>query len=163
PPAAKRPDNATLTAFVAALETRLDEAAAKNPNPGRRPFQRMNRAEYARAIHDLLDLDVDVNAFLPTDTISHSFDNIADVQAFSPTLTTGYLRAASQISRIAVGDPKAIAAPVTYQIPSTEGQRRHVEGTPFGTRGGTAIVHTFPADGEYIFEITFYGGGTGEL
>ena len=82
---------------------------ASNPNPGWRPFQRLNRAEYARAVRDLLGFDVDVNSFLPPDTISSGFDNIADVQNFSPTLMEGYLRAASQISRLAVGDRNASA------------------------------------------------------
>src|SRR5438105_15111524 len=83
-------------AFAAALESKIDAAAALHPNPGRRTFQRLNRAEYARAVRDLLDIDVDVNAFLPPDTMSHGFDNIADVQSFSPTLMEGYLRAASK-------------------------------------------------------------------
>ena len=83
PPAgAKRPEEATITAFAASLEGRIDRAAALTPNPGARPFQRLNRAEYARAVKDLLDVDVDVTAYLPPDTISHSFDNVADVQGF---------------------------------------------------------------------------------
>ena len=79
PPAgSKRPDVATLEALTTALEGRMDEFASVNPNPGFRPSQRLNRAEYARAIKDLLGLDVDVTAFLAADTISHGFDNVAD-------------------------------------------------------------------------------------
>jgi len=163
PPAARRPDAEAVKAFVTALETHIDEAAAKQPNPGRRTFQRLNRAEYVRAIRDLLALDADVDAFLPSDTISSGFDNIADVQSFSATLMTGYLRAASQISRLAVGDPHATPTPTTYNIPRTQGQMRHVEGTPAGTRGGLSVVHVFPADGDYTFKLTFFTGGTGEL
>ena len=98
PPGARRPEGDVLTQFVTALETRVDAAAAANPNPGHRTFQRLNRAEYARSIRELLDLDVDVNAFLPPDTMSAGFDNIADVQGVSPTLLEGYLRAAAKIS-----------------------------------------------------------------
>src|SRR5204863_5591275 len=98
PPGARRPDAAVVHALVDAMEARLDKAAALNPNPGWRPFQRLNRAEYGRAIHDLLGIDVDVTSFLPPDTLSSGFDNISDVQSFSPTLMEGYLRAASQIS-----------------------------------------------------------------
>ena len=106
PPAgARRPDAATLQMLTTALETKVDNIAALHPNPGRRPFQRLNRAEYAAAVHDLLDLDVDVSAYLPPDTISKGFDNVADVQTFSPALMDGYLRAASQISRLARGRP----------------------------------------------------------
>jgi mono/diheme cytochrome c family protein len=156
PPGARRPDAATLTAFVESLETRLDRAAALNPNPGRRPFQRMNRAEYARAIASLLDLDVDVAPYLPPDTISHGFDNVADVQSLSPTLMEGYLRAASQISRLAIGDRNASATSTTYKIGRTMSQMRHIEGTPIGTRGGTAVTHVFPADGDYVFKVALH-------
>ena len=163
PSAPRRPDTSTLRAFAATLEARMDAAAAGHPNPGRRTFQRLNRAEYKQTMADLLDLEVDVEAFLPPDTLSSGFDNIADVQSFSPTLMQGYLRAASHISRLAVGDVHATPVPVTYQIPRTEGQLRHVEGTPVGTRGGISFVHVFPADGDYVFTLSFFGAGSGEL
>src|SRR3982751_456946 len=98
PPSARRPDADTIHQFVRALESKMDAAFAANPNPGWRPFQRLNRAEYQRALKDLLGIDVDVTAYLPPDTISKGFDNVADVQSFSPTLMESYLRAASQIS-----------------------------------------------------------------
>jgi len=164
PPAgAKRPDAATLTALTSALESRMDEFAAVNPNPGFRPSQRLNRAEYARAIKDLLGLDVDVTAFLPADTISHGFDNVADSQRLSPTLLEGYLRAASQISRLAVGDRAATASSATFKTSRTASQHRHVEGTPVGTRGGMAVTHVFPADGTYTFRMMLHAGPTGQL
>ena len=109
PVGARRPDAATIAALVNAFETRIDRAAALNPNPGWRPSQRLNRAEYQRAVKDLLAVDVDVNAYLPADTLSDGFDNIADSQTISSTLMEGYLRAASQISRLAVGDRNASA------------------------------------------------------
>ena len=111
-----------LTALADALESRIDRTRRSIPIPASRPFQRLNRAEYANAVRDLLDLDVDVNAFLPPDTISHGFDNVADAQTFSPTLMDGYLRAASQISRLAVGDRHATATSVTYKIPRAASQ-----------------------------------------
>jgi len=164
PPQAKeRPDRATVTAFVSALETRIDKAAALHPNPGRRMFQRLNRAEYAREVSDLLGLDVDVTAYLPPDTISASFDNIADAQSFSPTLLEGYLRAASAISTLAVGDRNASPTEATYKVPRTESQVHHVEGAPWGTRGGLSVVHIFPADGDYTFRALLHGVPTGQL
>ncbi|HTK29353.1 MAG TPA: DUF1592 domain-containing protein [Vicinamibacterales bacterium] len=164
PPTAKdRPSNDTLQAFATALETKIDAFAARHPNPGRRTFQRLNRAEYAQAVHDLLDMDVDVDAFLPADTISHGFDNIADVQSFSPTLMEGYLRAASKIASLAIGENAATPAESTYKVPRTESQMRHIPGTPWGTRGGLSVVHTFPADGDYTFRILFHGVPTGQL
>jgi Protein of unknown function (DUF1592)/Protein of unknown function (DUF1588)/Protein of unknown function (DUF1587)/Protein of unknown function (DUF1585)/Protein of unknown function (DUF1595) len=163
PPNARRPDAATTKAFLDALETKMDAAAALNPNPGWRPFQRLNRAEYQRAVRDLLGIDVDVAAFMPPDTISHGFDNVADVQAFSPTLMESYLRAASSISRLAVGDRGASATSVTYKIGRTGSQMRHVDGAPMGTRGGVSVVHTFPADGDYVVKVSLHNEPLGGI
>jgi hypothetical protein len=164
PPAGTtRPEGTALEALAASLEQRLDASAAANPNPGRRTFQRLNRAEYANAVRDLLGLHVDVAAFLPPDTISHNFDNIADVQTISPTVLEGYLRAASRISRDAVGDPEATPGSTTYRVPRTASQLAHAEGAPFGTRGGVSVTHNFPADGEYTFRMMLHSIPTGQL
>ncbi len=157
PPAgARRPEPAVIQAMVSSFESRMDKVAALNPNPGSRPFQRLNRAEYSNAVRDLLNLDVDVSSYLPPDTISHGFDNVADAQTFSPTLMDGYLRAASQISRLAVGDRNASASSVTYKIPRSASQMRRVEGAPMGTRGGSSVVHTFAADGHYVLKASLH-------
>jgi len=163
PKGSRAPDQATRMALVEALETTLDRAAAASPNPGRRTFQRLNRAEYVAAIRSLFGLDVDVSTYLPADTISASFDNIADVQMPSATVMQGYLRAAAYVSRVAVGDPLADPASTTYDIPRTLSQKDRVEGAPFGTRGGTAVVHNFPADGKYRFQLLLHGEPTGAL
>jgi mono/diheme cytochrome c family protein len=163
PVGARRPEPAAIAALVDALESRLDRAAAVSPNPGSRPSQRLNRAEYTRAVRDLLAIDVDVSAYLPPDTISDGFDNIADSQTISSTLMEGYLRAASQISRLAVGDRNASASSTTWKVPRTASQMRHVEGAPLGTRGGLSVLHVFPADGEYFFKIMLHMGPTGDL
>jgi hypothetical protein len=163
PPGARRPDEGTLTALADALETRMDAAAAARPDPGWRPFQRLNRAEYARAVRDLLGIDVDVAAFLPPDTMSHGFDNVADVQTFSPALMEGYLRAAARISTLAIGDPTAAPSEATYKTDRSASQWNHVEGAPLGTRGGLALVHVFPADGEYTFRMMLHSIPTGQL
>jgi hypothetical protein len=164
PPAGmKRPDEATIGAFVDSLESKMDATASAQPNPGWRPFQRLNRAEYAHAIRDLLAIDVDVTAFLPPDTMSHGFDNVADVQVFSPTLMEGYLRAAAKISTLAVGDPTAGPSETTYKTDRSATQMEHVEGAPFGTRGGLSVVHVFPADGEYTFRMMLHSIPTGQL
>jgi len=107
PPGSRRPERSALQAIVEGLEAKVDAAAMARPSPGWRPFQRLNRSEYARAIRDLLGIEVDVAGLLPVDTVSGGFDNVADVQTFSPILMTAYLRAASQISRAAIADPKA--------------------------------------------------------
>ncbi|HUE90162.1 MAG TPA: DUF1592 domain-containing protein [Vicinamibacterales bacterium] len=156
PPGAKRPSPETLQGIVVALESHLDEAARANPNPGPRPFQRLNRAEYARSVKDLLGLEIDVARFLPPDTVSGGFDNVADVQASSATLMEGYLRAATRISLLAVGDRNASATEASYRIPRTMSQMRRVPGAPVGTRGGISVVHVFPADGEYSFRMMLH-------
>jgi mono/diheme cytochrome c family protein len=164
PPAnAKRPEPAAIQALAAAFETTIDRAAVANPNPGSRPSQRLNRAEYQRAVRDLLGIEVDITAFLPADTISDGFDNVADSQVISTTLMEGYLRAASQISRLAVGDRNASASTTTWKVPRTASQMRHVEGAPLGTRGGLSVIHVFPADGDYVFKILLHSGPTGDL
>jgi hypothetical protein len=100
---------------------------------------------------------------LPPDTVSHGFDNVADAQGFSPTLLEGYLRAASKISTLAVGDRTASAAEATFKVPRTMSQLHHIEGAPIGTRGGTVVNHVFPADGEYIFRVMLHSIPTGQL
>ena len=141
----------------------MDALAAADPNPGWRPFQRLNRAEYAREVKYLLGLDVDVTAFLPADTISDGFDNVADVQTFSPTLMEGYLRAASRIAMLAVGDPDSTATQATFKLPKTASQMERVDGAPPGTRGGISVEHIFPADGEYVFSMDFFAEPLGFL
>ena len=163
PKAHPQPDAATRTALVAGLEATLDAAAVANPNPGRRPFQRLNRAEYAAAVRALFGLDLDVSAYLPADTISAGFDNIADVQMPSATVMQGYLRAAAHVSRVAVGDPAADPTSATYDVPRTRSQKERLDGAPFGTRGGTVVTHNFPADGKYKFQLLLHGEPTGAL
>jgi cytochrome c551/c552 len=163
PPAGLPRDTVALKAFAASLENSIDQAAALHPNPGRPALHRLNRTEYANSIHDLLSVDADVTALLPVDDMSHGFDNMADVLSISPALMEGYIRAAGRISREAVGDPAALALTTTYSISRVTSQTRHVDGTPFGTRGGLSVVHDFPADGEYIFKVGFYYSPTGPL
>jgi hypothetical protein len=165
PPGSPRPDQAQYAALINALETTVDAAAAARPNPGRRTFQRLNRAEYSRAIQDLLGLQVDAGDWLPLDTMSANFDNIADEQALSPTLLESYLNAASAISRMAVGDKSAPTIDTTYTNPSYLSQHPwdHVEGAPYGTRGGMVVNHVFPADAEYEFQLSFTSGENSRL
>ena len=161
PPASSpRPDAAASQHFLATIESAVDAHALANPNPGGRTFQRLNRPEYARAIQELLDLDVDSGRWLPLDTKSENFDNIADEQALSPTLLESYLNAAADISRMAVGDKNASMADTTYTNPIYLSQHPwdHVEGAPYGTRGGMVVDHVFPADADYVLELTFTAG-----
>jgi hypothetical protein len=160
PPGMPRPDSAAYQGLIRALETTVDTYAKANPNPGGRTFQRLNRPEYSRAIKELLAIDVEAGNWLPNDTMSANFDNIADEQTLSATLLEAYLNAAADISRMAVGDKNAPLIDVTYTNPSYMSQHPwdHVDGAPYGTRGGMVVDYVFPADGEYAFGMTFNSG-----
>ena len=149
PKNAARPDRATLDGLAAWLETGLDREAALHPNPGSPSVQRMNRNEYANAIRDLLDLEVDVSAMLPGDSTSAGFDNVADVLGTSPSLIQAYLSAGMKISRLAVGNLSVQPAPVTYRPAKGISQTTHLDGMPIGTVGGMFARHHFPLDAEY--------------
>jgi hypothetical protein len=162
PPGVGRPAGDTLAALVRAIEQRVDAAAAAAPNPGARTFQRLNRAEYERSVEALLGLRIDAADYLPPDTKSENFDNIADAQLMSPMLLDAYLNAAAEIARLAVGDPAAEPARVTYAVSGYRSQTERVPGAPFGTRGGVVVEHVFPADGEYGFSLDLEHTTTGE-
>ena len=145
-----RPDRADLESLIRWMETELDRAAVPHlPAPG---LHRLNRTEYANAIRDLLALEVDASQFLPVDDSTHGFDNIAGALTMSPALLEAYLSAAGKISRLALGH---ITAPTqwVWDVPADTAQNHHVEGLPFGTRGGFLIQHQFPANGEYAFNV----------
>jgi mono/diheme cytochrome c family protein len=155
PPAgAPRPQRAALAAFAEAVEHDLDLAAAGASNPGRAALHRMNRAEYANAIRDLLGMEIDPVTMLPADDSSGGFDNIADVLGVSPALLERYVSAAAKISRVAVGDTEISPLDVTYTVKGDLSQTSTVDGLPMGTRGGTTIRHNFPLDGEYLLKLS---------
>jgi len=163
PPGMPRPNAADLEAFIADLESSIDADAAAKPNPGRPVLHRLNRTEYKNVIRDLLALDVNVQSLLPPDDMSQGYDNMSDVLTISPTLLDGYIRAAGKLSRLAVGDPGAAPAVETYVVPQAISQLRHVDGAPFGTRGGLVVRHHFPADAEYVIVVAFYHRSLGEI
>ena len=149
-----RPDQPAYDGLRTWLETRLDSAAAASPNPGRtEALHRISRTEYHNVIRDLLDLEVDVTDLLPADDTSYGFDNIAGVLGVSPTLMERYLAAARKISRLAVGSPVPSPTAETFRIASDLGQDTHIEGLPFGTRGGTLLDINFPEDAEYVIAV----------
>ncbi len=155
PPGSRRPDQATVDAFLTSLEASLDQAAAANPNPGSVTLHRLNRVEYANAIRDMLAIDVDPAALLPTDDISNGFDNIATVLKVSPSFLDQYITAARAVSLKAIGVPPP-SKPVTESLTATPGA--DASDVPLGTRGGTVVEHLFPFDGEYEFRAPAGGG-----
>jgi len=160
PPREMPRDEGAITNLVGILEDELDRHARIEKRAGSRPFQRVNRAEYAQLVYDLLGLTIDPAEWLPEDRISASFDNIADAQEMSATLMTAYLAAASDIARRAVGNENAppVATTFSNQPYLSQHEWERVEGAPYGTRGGISALHAFPADGEYIFSMRFMSG-----
>ena len=150
PPGLPRPDPATRETLIVSLENELDRLAVTHlPSPG---LHRLNRTEYGNAIRDLLALEVDATQFLPSDDSTHGFDNVAGALGMSPALMEAYLSAAGKISRLAIGSGTAPTQTV-YEPPDGTNQNYHIEGLPFGTRGGLLIKQVFPADAGYVFRV----------
>jgi hypothetical protein len=157
PPAGSpRPDAATYNSVATLLEATLDQGAAARPYAGRPVLHRMNRAEYANAIRDLLALDVDVTSLLPPDDSAFGFDNISEMLGVSPALQESYLKAAIKIAALALGDPSQPSVSQTWRIRQDLSQNVHIDGTPFGTVGGTAVEYNFPRDGNYVLSAKLY-------
>jgi len=165
PPAGMpRPDDKTYNTLVAYLEKTLDSHAKANPNPGTPTLHRLNRAEYANAVRDMMALEVDVAALLPTDEIGYGFDNVGDTLNFSPLLLDRYLAASRKISRLAVPDSAMQADVKTYDVPRGLVQTAYMgEDMPFGSRGGAKIIHQFPVDGEYEISVALQVGKDDEI
>jgi cytochrome c553 len=154
PPAGKRrPAEDAYDAIVFKMMASLDQAASKNPDPGRtETFRRLNRTEYQNAIRDLLALNIDAAELLPKDDVSHGFDNVI-AGDLSPMLLDRYISAAQKISRLAIGAPRRYQGGDTFRLRPDITQEEHVEGLPLGTRGGVLIPYNFPRDGAYDVQI----------
>ena len=158
-----RPTAAERDALLTSLVTTLDDAARIRPTPGRPLAHRLNRAEYANAIRDLLALEIDAASLLPPDDSSAGFDNNADVLGVSPVLLESYLTAAERITALALGDRSIPPAGEVYRVRQDESQDRHIPGLPLGTVGGLLIDTTLPLDGEYQFRVTLFRTNLGTM
>jgi mono/diheme cytochrome c family protein len=159
PPGRPRPGKAVADSLVTWLEGELDQAAAAHPNPGRVAVHRLNRTEYANALRDLLALEIDSKSVLiDEDPGENGFDNAAVALSVSPVLVERYISAARKVSRLAVGDTEIPPVFDRYDVPKMLVQDDRVgEDLSFGTRGGIAIHHNFPVDGEYTLKIRLQG------
>jgi hypothetical protein len=163
PQGVPHPDDVTRRELVTWLQTTLDRAATAKPNPGRPLAHRLNRAEYANAIRDLLALEVDSAALLPPDDAAYGFDNIADVLGASPVLLERYLSAAGKISALAVGDPESGPGSQVFRVRQDASQDVHIEGLPIGTVGGLLAKTTLPLDGEYVLQTKLFRTNLGAM
>jgi len=156
PPAGNpQPPKDQVHGFVSYMEDSLDAAAAHQVDAPRVALHRMNRTEYANAIWELLRVRVNATQILPPDDESDGFNNVANVLQVSPAFVDAYISAARQVSIEALGDRNAKAVGVQFGAnPAVSGnQEFHVDGLPLGTRGGTAVVYNFPADGTYELSV----------
>src|SRR5262249_31757015 len=158
PPGVRRPPLAEYEGLRDWLEAEIDRKAAGRANPGSVILHRLNRTEYANAIRDLIDLEIDPAVFLPSDDSARGFDNVAGSLTISPTLLEAYTTAATRIARMAVGYWKSPTV-ANYVAPGDTSQNQHISGLPLGTPGGMLVTHNFPADGEYKFEVQNFGLG----
>ncbi len=163
PRAAPQPPADERTALVHWLERRLDRAAAADPDPGPSLLRRLNRAEYANAVRDLLAVEIDSTALLPPDDSAYGFDNIADALGTSPVHVEQYLSAAGKIAALAVGDPDTGPAAQTFRIRQDASQDIPVVGMPLGTVGGGMARVVAPLDGEYRLDVTFFKSNLGAM
>jgi mono/diheme cytochrome c family protein len=157
PPAKlQRPAPAEMARVITHITATLDRAAAAKPDPGRVAAHRLNRTEYGNAVRDLLGVNIDAAAFLLPDEADEGFDNVAASLALSPAHLERYLTTAREVTRLAVGDPTLgdAARSATYRVPRLlEQDVRLNDDLPFGSRGGIAVRHHFPLNGEYTFKI----------
>jgi hypothetical protein len=152
PPArARQPASDTRAAFVAKLETSLDQAVVEHPKYNAL-LHRLNRAEYVNAVRDLLGFQID-QSLLPPDDTSYGFDNVADVQHASPMLMERYVSVSRKISIVAIGDTNISPIEQVYRVPGDLNQDDHISGLPFGTRGGWVVQHKFPVAGKYRIRV----------
>src|SRR5262249_41724365 len=158
PPGNPQPKSADADALIATLETSIDANAKAHPQVGYVPAQRLNRTEYANAVKELLDVDIDPAEYLPPEIEVKGFTNVAAALSVSPAFVEQYVDAASAVAHLAVGEPKPRVATAFFPKPVSD-QEGYVEGMPLGTRGGMKAMHTFPADGEYRLTITNLGAG----
>ena len=157
PPGSPQPEQQRIDEFIAWAESTLDGNQAI-PLTGYVPVQRMNRTEYSRSVRELIGVDINAEDYLPTEIEVDGFDNIAEALSVSPAFLNQYIRAALQAASLAVGNARARTA-LVYYPPSGGNQTGYQDGMPPGTRGGTRFEHTFPADGEYRFNLLGLGVG----
>ena len=157
PPGQKQPPQADINAFMSWMNHHLDEAGAAHPDPGYVPLHRLNRTEYVRSVEQILGVQVDPSTLLPKETLSDGFDDIAGALKVSPTFLDQYIAAARTVAALAMGDPHPATAIAVYKA-GKESQAFHIEGLPLGTRGGMQVTHYFPADGDYVFDLSVFTG-----
>src|SRR5262244_2222675 len=118
PPGLPQPSQQEVDALIGWLETTLDESS-KAHHAGHVPVQRLNRAEYANAVQDLLAVEIDPTKYLPADIAVDGFSNIAAALTVSPAFLEQYVNVARVVARMAVGKPVADLVKASFPPPTT--------------------------------------------
>jgi hypothetical protein len=162
PAAAARPDPKDVAEVVGWMERQVESIDGKRRvDPGRVTARRLNRNEYNNTIRDLLDVAYRPAEDFPIDDSGYGFDNIGDVLSLSPTLMEKYVKAATEVSKMAVwtgGIPKPMFD--RYDLDRV-GQALRVPADPEGERinrrGAVFARHRFPMDAEYEIRVLARG------
>lgn len=126
---------------VQALTTWIRKTAAQSAN-GRVVMRRLNRAEYANTVRDLLGVEIDLADLLPPDTSTNGFDNNAESLHTSSYLLRSYLDAADRVLDEAI---------VNESKPWQVKKRFHIKDESSVKRPGS--VYRFLEDGVAIFAV----------
>ncbi|NBR85134.1 MAG: DUF1592 domain-containing protein [Proteobacteria bacterium] len=100
-----RPPVAEVQSAVKWISERTEAAElAHRATAGRVVLRRLNRAEYANTVRDLLGVEVDLADLLPPDTSTSGFDNSAELLHTSSYLLRSYLDAADHVLNEAIAN-----------------------------------------------------------
>jgi mono/diheme cytochrome c family protein len=131
-------DVKNLVAWISAQTGAAEIARAAGQ--GRVVLRRLNRAEYANTVRDLLSVEVDLADLLPPDTSTSGFDNSAEAMHTSSYLMETYLEAADRVLDEAIANK-----PRPYQIHKKFDLREERSVKPTGS------VYRHTDDGVAIF------------
>ncbi|MBM3996254.1 MAG: DUF1592 domain-containing protein [Planctomycetes bacterium] len=131
PPAKQpQPTAAEKVALAKSVRAIYAKADTGKPDPGRSLIRRLTRTEYGNTVRDLLQLDLDFRPELelPTDAITHGFENNAEALTISPVLLDRYIVAAQLVAERAIRPefPKREVLPGGFLGPNYQGALKQV-------------------------------------
>jgi hypothetical protein len=176
PPKAKpRPPRDEVDALVGWIGEHASAAeAARRATEGRVVLRRLNRAEYANTVRDLLGVEVDLADLLPPDTSTSGFDNSAETLHTSSYLMRSYLEAADRVLDAAIANkPPPFVLKKRFDIKKessvdpSRGVYRHLEDSVAAATWESANIRATLFNfrshvrGKYRFRISGYGFQSG--
>ena len=149
-----RPAAEEIQAVVDWISERAEKAErAQRAAEGRVVLRRLNRAEYANTVRDLLGVEVDLTDLLPPDISTSGFDNNAAALHTSSYLLRSYLDAAERVLDEAIANRERpyqikkpcnlLAASIAISMtvwPSSHRGSRRTSGLPCGIFAATCAA-----------------------